>query len=566
MFLYFVVVRQPVWGTNDDVGMSMLGAGVWNSAQPTAYLLFINVLLGGAIQHLYMWVPSVPWYGIVFILILFASLIVLNHAVFRLRRDPLAMLLVGGACLATCLPALWHMQFTVISGLAALAGMSVLLSQAIRRTPGVGGAVRAFVLALTLLFVGGMMRFQSCVMVLVLTIPALGVLVFSGLGAIRTAKRRLLHVGIFVLVVLIGLGGLLGLERVDAYSYSKDPGWTEWHKLNEAKSEFLDYDRVKFNEQTKPAFDRVGWSENDYRMIMTWQYVDPVHFAPEKFQEVVAAAADDDEAGSAISIHPGIYVRSDLLVMVRDSSLLPVILVAAVLLVQWRKRTFAYLAVLMLAVCGLTYYLYAELGRAPLRVQLLLWFCTIWLVLMLVGGSRVKTLAHRSLGRIVQALVAALVGVSLVVGGLQAFRNAENLVDAKQQQYLGMRDRLASWSAHLPDDAIIYNIGSSFPFEYQLPLASFDPLRAVKGFVWVASANQSPTQRQLLAGLGLQNDFFGAMAAKPNVFLVTGNSREETDNNVSILRTYYREHYNLDLLVTEEVGLPALLRMEFRPI
>ena len=84
MSAYFLFVGHPVWGTNDDVLMSMIAAGVsLASIQPSADLLFIPPFYGWVISHLYMWEPEVPWYGISFILIVGLSLVTLNYSVER---------------------------------------------------------------------------------------------------------------------------------------------------------------------------------------------------------------------------------------------------------------------------------------------------------------------------------------------------------------------------------------------------------------------------------------------------------------------------------------------------
>jgi hypothetical protein len=564
MLLYFAVVGHPAWGTNDDPTMSMRAAGVLLSPEPTADVLFIHVILGGVIKQLNCLLPSLPWYGLTFLVILFSSLTVLNHAIFRLRRDLPAVVLVGVSCMATVLPALWHLQFTVVAGIAALAGMSELLSQAIRRSTGKLESAREFSVALVLLFVGGMTRFHSCALVLILTLPILGVLVLSGLGAVAGMKQKWQHMGLFALTVALGGGGVIALEKANANHYAKDPAWVQWFELNQAKTAFIDYKQIPFNARTKPAFDEVGWTKNDYDMIMTWQYIDPIHFAPEKFRSVVGALANDQVAEVGFPIDHGLRIRYDLTVMARTLNLFPLLMIASLLLVEWRRRSFVYLAILVGTTFGLLLFLYLGLNRAPMRVQFLLWFGLLWLLVMLVAGSSERKMARGRYARFAEVLALVFLSGLLVLGCVDAFGDARRMVQTKHRKYLELQEVLTAWAGRLPDDAIVYCMGTAFPFESQLPLASFDSFRPMKRMVCAGVGNQSPTQRRLITSLGLQTDFYRDLAAKPAVFLVQRADRKRTEREVAILRSFYREKYDMELVASEVPFLPALLHLEMR--
>lgn len=158
---YFLFVSHPIWGTNDDVFMSMIAAGVpMVSIQPYVNLLFIHPFYGWFISHLYMWEPEIPWYGISFILIVGLSLVTLNYSILRIRRQLNFSLVVICATIGTLLPSLWHLQYTIIAGLATIAGAILLLSFFMRE-PEVKKSFNIGILtSLCLLLLGAMIRFD----------------------------------------------------------------------------------------------------------------------------------------------------------------------------------------------------------------------------------------------------------------------------------------------------------------------------------------------------------------------------------------------------------------------
>ena len=268
---YFLLVGHPLWGANDDAVMSMIAAGVLVSNQPSADLLFIHPLYGWFISNLHMLQPEVPWYGISFILIVGLSLMILNYSILRLRRQLNFSLILIYATVGTALPSLVHLQFTIVAGLATVAGVMLLISFFMHEPETNKPFIIGIITSLCLLLIGAMIRFESMLMVCALFAPFATFLVLKFLQPTQSGELKKPYFVKFLIVgIIIGIS-MIGLQVLKQRHYINSPGWTKWFSLNKAKSEFLDFQKIKYNNQTRNIFDSVSWSQTDYKWICFFQ-------------------------------------------------------------------------------------------------------------------------------------------------------------------------------------------------------------------------------------------------------------------------------------------------------
>jgi len=562
MSAYFLFVGHPVWGDCDDVFMSMIAAGISmvSIQQPSADLVFIHPFYGWFISHLYMWEPEVPWYGIFFILIVGLSLVTLNYSILRLRRQLNFSIVVICATIGTVLPSLWHLQFTIVAGLATMAGLILLLSffmcePAIKKSFIVG-----ILTSLCLLLIGAMIRFQSVLLVCVLFTPFAIIVFFKFARSTQSNNFKKKYILKFLIVGIIVGVSMIGLQAYKQRYYGNSPEWTKWFSLNKAKSEFLDYGRIKYNEQTRNIFDSMNWSKTDYDMIMSWQYVDPVKFAPEKFIYVVNSLQKgtlgwEYSFGQIVKM-----IKRTKAILDRAYSLMLCILVGA-LMIRWRKWNFLYVSSIVFATIAVLFYLYFGLDRAPLRVLMPLWISVLWMMLLVAAKSNNSSTTQVGRWKGCKTVARVILIFMLSVAVYKDFGYARDIVKNRVIGQRSLEHRIKTWNTNLPQNSIIYNIGISFPFPSHLPLKSFAYLRSIKGFISTSWINQTPFQRQIINALGLSDDFYASLAQKEHVYMV--KRKVDSEKELSPLRNHYNERYGLKLSLVEEPNLPHLYRMVF---
>lgn len=522
--IYFLLVGQPIWGTNDEVFMSGLAAGVWGGLDgPSSDLFYLHKGYSWVLQQLYLMQVEVPWYALSFILLLTVALFIINYAIFRLQTEGHRFFIIATATLGTTLPALWHLQHTVVAGIISIAGGVLFLSLFSKRPATERSLYTGISLVLALLVIGSMIRFTSLLMVATLFAP-LGIVFYARI--LNSNRKSRQHSRILRLPMLVPflIGGLIFIiQWLNMAAYSSDSNWLNWCGLSQAKKEFIDYDRIAYNDQTSHLFDRVGWSETDFNMIKTWQYADIDHFSLKKFENVIGNYPKETIIASIMKMEleawklKATFIARSIYSVFRSVTLLPLILLVIFCNLVRQKSNLLYVGVVFTATILILIYLFFELNRAPFRVLIVLLLGLVWLLIFLTSNFD-RTNTYKSRGTKPQGIFSLLI-ISLVLNScwldLKYATKVEQKAVDKQRDHIRM---LATWNNNLPKSSIIYNIGSSFQFEAHLPLMSFEYMRALDGFITMGWINQSPLQRAHFTSLGLDADFYGSLAQKKDIY------------------------------------------------
>jgi len=116
---------EPVWATNDDVALAMLGSGFGIAVAPTSRLVFAHPFYGLALNALTPLLGTAA-HGWLTLVGLMLAAGVLGLALAPLRFGMVAL----AACwLALLLPATLSPQFTITSGLLFAAGSAWFLAE-----------------------------------------------------------------------------------------------------------------------------------------------------------------------------------------------------------------------------------------------------------------------------------------------------------------------------------------------------------------------------------------------------------------------------------------------------
>jgi hypothetical protein len=280
VFLFFV----PRYENSDDVMMNLIVAGRLFLDRPDEHLMYSNVLIGLSLKRLYELGPDFPWYGIYLYVSLALAIGGICYAFFLRAGDSSRRWLL--ACLflaAFALPAVVTVQFTRVSGFAALAGLLLLITAERGRHLGIQIGVAAFFLLLSCL-----VRIQGCLLVVVVLAPALAWFMLSP-GGLRVRTTC-------VLVLAGALALAYGLERFNGWYYAHSNGWQNFYEFNTLRARFTDYRQVNYTSRGQAAVEEVGWSKNDLRMLVQWNYADPVRFSADKLRRVLDSVETSDRA------------------------------------------------------------------------------------------------------------------------------------------------------------------------------------------------------------------------------------------------------------------------------
>ncbi|NET34316.1 MAG: hypothetical protein F6K19_20205 [Cyanothece sp. SIO1E1] len=550
--------------------MSGIAAGVWEGLNgPSSDLCYIHILYSSMLQYLYLWRPEIPWYGTLFIIHIAVSLLVINYSVLRLQRDTGLSFLVFIASLGTVVPALWHLQHTIIAGLSSMGGGLLLISFYVRTPRSNLGYVTGVAVVLFLLLMGAMIRFSSFLMIATLFTP------FGLILALKTifsaTVDNLAWKNLYRSFLTLCLSGLfvLGLQYWNTKVQEERPDWSYWHDLEEAKAEFIDFNHIEYSQETEDMFASVGWDSIDYYMIKTWQYVDRERYSLKNFNDLIDSVSYQPLFGKPARIDSN-YLRHRIEHLIRSNlyvafaaSLIPVTILWTFLIWRWTSSQLIYLGGTLIAIISIMLYLFFGLNRAPFRVLVLIWVGFLWLMILLATNFDQQSIWLSSI--IYRNWIASIILICIVIGTtLNDLQGAKSIAERGRLAQEELKSTVLQWQKNLPVNSVIYNIGSSLPLEHHLPFSSFQYLQQLRGIISTGWINQSPIQGRILNAYGLASgDFFLSLTQKEDLFIVNREKSSRSNFEQEILRQFYMEKYCLGLSFIEQPSLPYLSRMVF---
>lgn len=278
--LGFGLVFTPAYPIGDDPMMSMIASGRGIALEPDEHLVFTNVTIGLALKQLYRAMPDVPWYGAYLLAVHYFSHVALLYSVVSWRFGMRYLVLYAVFFIAIGQRLICNLQFTSTAALAVQAGIVLCLTRLCRRAERPAESVWRGLAAGTLLIVfGSLVRIESFYAMMLIGAPVSAWVVLGG--------RRWWVIRPALIAATIMAVAVIGLQIYHARYYENDPAWAGFYDYNKLRIKFNDYEWTYYSNETKPVFDRVGWSENDHAMIVSWFFADADRYSPDKLRQVV---------------------------------------------------------------------------------------------------------------------------------------------------------------------------------------------------------------------------------------------------------------------------------------
>jgi hypothetical protein len=257
----YTLFGLPIYDTNDDVGMSMISAGVGFVDRPDEHLMFMHFALGKLLNLLYSALPAVPWYGLLQVGLITLAMTVIASIFFeRIKSARLAMLVCAVLAVSVCMRPLQILQFTTTAALIASAG-SLLFIFGLERPLRLSIVWRFILPSLALIALASLVRERSVYLILVLSAIAI-----LARHLISMNPQRLL-VGLTWLLLASALAYGITLSN-DLY-YDRGE-WKGFYALERLTMPMRDYRRYRVT--TPEMVDRVkraGWGPSDMLLSRT---------------------------------------------------------------------------------------------------------------------------------------------------------------------------------------------------------------------------------------------------------------------------------------------------------
>ena len=277
-----VLIVRVGFESNDDPTLSAFVDG--QMAQSTAYIPYINIVLGAALKGVYTLLGrEVAWYTLCQYVLLYAGFAALSFTLCE-RLGALR-----GAAVTTVLLLFFGVDvyciisYTKTAAVCTVGGMALLLHARERE----GRHPAALVLGVLLTVFGYMLRAMEF-------LPCLGLMAVLCLHPLwrilrekAEAGEKLRRIGRLILPYALVLALCAGLYAVNEWAWSKEP-WSTYHAFDKVRVAYSDYGRPAYAEMPE-AYDALGLSEADVQLLYDSDYFDPDVFSAEVMQSISEA-------------------------------------------------------------------------------------------------------------------------------------------------------------------------------------------------------------------------------------------------------------------------------------
>ena len=514
------------YDTNDDVFLRFIAEGVFSSdPELNTHLVFSNIFLGRAFQDMYAIAPSFPWYDAFQTAAIFVASGVSIFSLARCGPSRLVLVISSLSIAGLLIPVSVRHQFTLIASCLTCAGISLLLSTII--APAHRRLERAAlgILALICLVLGSMVRFDSFVLCLLASVPAV-LLTVGRPSAFRSWQA---------VVLAISLGLAAGSYQIDKAIYQNDREWSGFWDLNQARVNLTEYLRRTDDYRIPvPVLDRMetsGMSQNDHELLSYFFFSNSKFFGHDQLLAADRATSDSRATWPQLK---GAIVRATASLLFDWRYAVPLLLIAFTA----RVRREAYLAVALCAFSFLIIYgLALYFKPIPFRVSHGFFFASTVLAWLSIACARIdKQELERPVPQFSRFQTPAVATIGLIIAVL--FLNSR----LSEAQNLSAAYSLASraYSRDLREIKAphVVVVGGWIPYELVFhPFQSIELMRQTD-FQLTGWIDQTPFQQRSLKARGTV-DMLVAACEDEKTRLIASKLM------LPVFRRYLTEHYQV---------------------
>lgn len=295
------ILRPVFFGTNDDLGIMNTFQGSYFK-EPNAFNKYTSVIIGAVVSSFYKAMPSVPWYPIHCILVIWASVTVFFRCTTRLCQwrglpgyiAPAVNLFMFILLYTT---PICSMQFTYIGAMIGAAAVALILPAAM--CGGVKSRVADISLSTLMFLYSTLVRYalrDSIICFWGMAVVVAAVVVFR-----RDRKRLLIGLLCSAVLVVSAVGCASALHSLSVNRLEQTES-EEYIEFNKYRVQYMDLVTVTYD-MAPELYESLGWSEELYQLTKSWYFWDPA-FNAENLRAICeyggepAASADLSTAAS----------------------------------------------------------------------------------------------------------------------------------------------------------------------------------------------------------------------------------------------------------------------------
>lgn len=511
--------------SNDDAFLGMISGGSFGHKY--AMNIYNNVVYGWLLTILYTVSSAHNWYTIVQYMLYFIALLVFgvcNIYKNKLIKGYITNFIILAATLNTMI---CNMNYSKTGAFSIAVGI-FLMGKAIDNDEYKSVENRLFkFMGVVFTIVGGLMRKDS----LYAIVPfVLVVVVYFAIKYKKASIKRL--VPFFI------AGGVLAMSWLgNDLAYNLNPEWKHYLEYNKARTAALDYGLADFQEN-KEAYEAIGISEIEYKMLNEWCYADEDVFSIDMLEKIVEIR---EQSREKLPLDERINELADDFLHKADTYRAVYILLFLFLAVciNPRKELFWYQLTVMLLGVGEIFGLLI-IGRSPERSVYIAAVAGLLLIVFFMSELT------NGFTKVVETLVLVFIGVYAYygIGYAKIEDKFSNIVYDKTYS-----DAFYAYLNDHPDNLYIYTVfyESYFSYDCSSPLDHIHECKRTNAVISGGWPIPAPIYTSLIEPYGDKYNLFKTLAENDSVYLITIGNYEDLP-----LTQYLNKHYGVKPVKVDE--------------
>lgn len=280
-FICALLFCEQKYEVSDDFVMETILSGAYGT-QENPHMLFVNIILGYVLLPFYRLFPGISWYFITLLSAGFISFVIIVYLILKKMNSLTAFLLSVILLVFFSNDIYILVQFTKTAALCLFSG-ALLILYALFYTSNKLHLIIGILLGL----LGSWIRFETLYEVL----PFIFILfmfeswLYFRKPNLKKKKTIFLSYGKRLFSVILIVIFIFFCQFIDKISYQHDEKYKQYRDYAQARSAIVDSRDLGY-EAYRPKLEKLGISENDYRMLRRWNFSDPDYFSVEKMQAI----------------------------------------------------------------------------------------------------------------------------------------------------------------------------------------------------------------------------------------------------------------------------------------
>ncbi len=289
-----IVFCDMKYEVSDDFVVDAVLSGAYGTGYD-AHLLFSNILYGGFLKLLYQLIPMVSWYFVCQIAICFLALWAVSFIVMERNHWAVGVLLCIVLLVFFSDDLYILVQFTKTAAVASCAGGVLFLYGFWKKE---GRSLPCILLGGGLMLAGSMLRFNCFYIALAFLLLVLIRYIWEARK--QNKGKALLKKTLWgVLLCLVLIACAFGLRGISNAVWNSNPDYAAYRTYNSLRASVTDTKGYGY-ESIKEQLDELGYSETDFQMIASWNFLDREYFTDEDVEQVAEATSEYNEEVSSV--------------------------------------------------------------------------------------------------------------------------------------------------------------------------------------------------------------------------------------------------------------------------